>query len=72
MAQPKAPTAPLTLRKFFVKRAGGRMTAHGTDIDTGLPARITNIDRIIPPDNAASHHVLAVDKNGIKHRLIFA
>lgn len=71
MARPKAPTAPVTLRKFYVKRAGGRMTAYGVNIDTGLDDKVTNIDRIDPPPSPASHEVHATDKNGIVHRLVF-
>lgn len=67
----KAPIGPATLRKFYVKRAGGRMTAYGEDIETGHPAKITNIDRIDPPTNNALHEVVATDKNGVKHRLVF-
>jgi len=71
MAHPKSPTAPITLRGFHIKRAGGRMTAYGTDIQTGEETKITNIDRIDPPHSAAEHHVLATDKNKIVHVLTF-
>lgn len=67
----KAPIGPTTLRKFHVKRAGGRMTAYGENIETGKPDKITNIDRIDPPTNNALHEVVATDKHGIKHRLVF-
>lgn len=72
MPQPKAPTSPITLRAWHVKRAGGRMTAYGIDIATGEEAKITNIDRIDPPASAAEHHVIARDKNKIDHKLTFA
>ena len=72
MPRPAAPLAPLTLRNFHVKRAGGRMTAYGTDIETGEDAKVTNIDRIDPPASAAEHHVLATDKHGLVHKLTFA
>jgi hypothetical protein len=72
MAHPASPTTPITLSRWHVKRAGGRMTAYGTDIATGQEAKITNIDRLDPPVRAADHNVRATDKNGIEHVLTFA
>lgn len=59
------------LRKWHAKRAGGRITAYGENIDTGKSDKITNIDRIDPPAFASDHHVLATDKDGRVHTLTF-
>lgn len=61
-----------TLRGWHAKRAGGRITAYGVNIDTNEPDRITNIDRLDPPHFAGDHHVLATDKSGDIHKLIFS
>lgn len=61
-----------TLRNWNAKRAGGRITAYGTDIDTNERAKITNIDSIEPPLAASEHCVIATDKDGVKHKLTFA
>lgn len=63
---------PRTLRNWKAKRAGGRITVYGTDIDTGAATKITNIDEINPPSSHAAHEVEALDKHGTVHRLIFA
>ena len=72
MAHPPTPTAPITLRAWKAARAGGSMTVHGTDIATGAVTKITNIESIQPPLNAAAHHVRAIAANGIEHVLTFA
>jgi len=61
-----------TLRDFHAKRAGGRITAHGENVATGAQDKITNIDRIDPPAFPSDQHVLATDKHGIVHKLVFA
>lgn len=63
---------PKTLRAWKARRAGGRITVTGTNIDSGEPDKITNVDTIEPPSNHAAHEVHAKDKHGVVHRLIFA
>ncbi len=66
------PTKPLTLRKWRAERAGPGITVYGTDIDTGEETKVTRVLAIVPPTNAAEHHVVARDEMGLEHRLTFA
>lgn len=67
---------PKTLRAWHAERSGGRMTVYGTDINEADPSKavtkITNVDKIVPPEHASDHHVLAIDKDGVTHKLVFA
>lgn len=64
--------APKTLRDWTARRAGGRITVTGTNIETGEADKITNVDTIEPPLQSVQHEVRATDKHKVVHRLIFA
>lgn len=64
-------TTAKTLRKWKARRAGGRITVTGENHDTGAQDKITNVDTIEPPEQSNAHEVIATDKDGVKHRLIF-
>lgn len=68
----KHPPEPKTLRNWYAQRAGGRITVYGDDIQTRLSTKITNVDTIKPPVSAAEHFVLATDKHGTVHKLVFS
>ena len=56
----------MTLKNWHAKRAGGRITIYGTDIDNGDAARITRVDKIEPTDN----HCVATVDGGTTHKLL--
>lgn len=62
---------PLVLRNWSAKRAGSHITVHGTDVATGLAAKVTNVTEITPPRSNAAHEVIGVDQHGTEHRFIY-
>lgn len=67
-----APPPPLTLRGWKARRAGGRITVTGIDIETNADAKIVGVENITPPADHSKHEVVATDRHGTIHRLIFA
>ena len=61
-----------TLREWSAKRSGTSITIHGTDISNGEATKLVHIAEITPPASAADHHVLAIDGDGVEHKLTFA
>lgn len=62
---------PVVLRRWEASRSGSSMTIHGTNVETGVADRLTNIVTITPPANNAAHEVVARDKDGVEHRLVY-
>lgn len=63
--------AAKTFRSWEVTRSGSGQVVHGTNIATGEVDKITGIAKIVPPDNPALHEVIALARDGTRHRLIF-
>ncbi len=59
------------LKNWKAKRAGGRITVYGTDVETGDEnAKIVGVDAVYPTaDSGASGHIWAKDKHGDLHKL---
>lgn len=56
-----------TLKEWKAKRAGGRITVYGKNVDTGADEKIVGVDVIQP---GALMCAVATDKNGVDHRLV--
>ena len=54
------------LTNWKARRAGGRITVTGIDIDTGEAAKIVGVDVIEP---SGKGRIVALDKNNVAHTL---
>lgn len=75
-----------TLKDWQAKRAGGRITVTGTDVETGETTKLVGVDAITPaaligtqkrflspPEKVILQAwVAAVDMHGVAHRLMVA
>lgn len=62
MEQPKIKT----LRDWRARRAGGRITVYGENVEGREQDRITNVDELVPEVG----YTVARDKDGVHHRLL--
>lgn len=59
-------TSQLTkLKDWTAKRAGGRITIAGVNVDTGKPQKVVGVDQI-----AAGTPPVATDKSGMRFALV--
>lgn len=56
-----------SLRDWTARRAGGRITVYGTNVETGQDDKLTKIDAITP--GPGTDRCTAKDSDGVEHVL---
>lgn len=56
------------LKNWTAKRAGGRITIVGSDVETGTSVKIVGVDQIAAGKNGKPP--VAVDRNGERYELV--
>lgn len=64
-------TTPKTFRNWEAVRSGNGLVIHGENIQNAEADKITGIVKLVPSPDRTTPAALAVDKDGVEHRLLF-